>query len=60
MMSKADVMRDDWKYLGLYDQYKCMREKRIKYREVVRQLSLDYGISESSVERIVRRLSKDC
>lgn len=60
IMSDYDVKRDDWKYLDLFDQYNHLRSCKIKYREVIRILSCEYGISQSSVERVIRRLSRDC
>ena len=59
-MSKNEVMLDDWQYVDLYEQYIVMRSYNIKYREIIRHLSEEYNISKSTVERVVRRLSKDC
>ena len=60
MMSESDVMRDDWQYVDMFEQYVTMRKCRVKYREVIRVLSYEYKVSKSTVERIIRRLSKDC
>lgn len=60
MMSTNDVMRDDWRYIPLYEEYQIMRKNGIKYSEVIRMLSEDYCISRSTVERIVRRFRKEC
>lgn len=60
LMSENDVMRDDWRYVGMYDEYQTMREHGVKYREAIRMLSEDYGVSMSTIERALRRLGSDC
>lgn len=60
MMSESDVKRDDWQYVELFENYARMRAYRIKYREIIRLLAIENNISKSSVERIIRRLSKEC
>ncbi len=58
-MSNYGVKEGDWKYIGLYEEYREMRRKGFKYRFVVMQLSLTHSISKSKVERIIRRLDQD-
>lgn len=58
-MSDYGVKDGDWKYIGMYEEYKAMRQKGFKYRYVIMQLSLTHGISKSKVERIIRRLNQD-
>ena len=58
MMSEYDVRIEDWKYLRLYEEYKAMRSKNVKYRFVISELALTHNISRSKVERIVRRLGR--
>ena len=59
MLSENEVSRDDWRYVGLYDEFRQMRELGVKYDEAVRMLKEDYGISRATVERVVARLGKE-
>ena len=60
MMSENDVMRDDWRFVPMYEEFQSMREKGLKYRECVRMLSEDYHVSRATVERAIRRLDGEC
>lgn len=59
-MSQNDVLRDDWRYVSLYEEYQTMRENGLKHVVAVRMLSDDYCISPRTVERIVKRLGRGC
>ena len=58
-MSQNEVLRDDYRFVPMYEQYKKMRAVGVKYREVVRILSEDYHVSHSTIERAISRLSSD-
>ena len=60
LMSKNDVLRDDWRFVPMYEEFKSMRKKGVKYRECVSVLSEDYGVSRATVERAIRRLDGEC
>lgn len=59
MLSNCEVMRDDYRYIGMYEEFQHMRGMGIKYREVVRQLAKDYHLGRATVERILKRLCGD-
>ena len=59
LMSKCDIRRDDCKFVDLYEEYRCMREKGEKYLYVVTHLAERYGVSVSSVKRLIKRLSRE-
>lgn len=59
LMSANDVLRDDYRFVKMYEEFTNMRRLGVKYREAVRMLSEDYGISRSTVERVISRLGKD-
>lgn len=59
ILSKNEVMLNDWRHVGMYEQYVHLRRQRMKYREVVRMLAEEYGVSRATVERVVKRLGKD-
>ena len=60
MLSKCEVMRDDYRYIGMYEEFQRMRGMGIKYREVVRMLAKDYHLGRATIERVIRRLEGDC
>lgn len=60
LMSENDVKRDDYQYVKMYHEYQNMRENGVKYRATIRILAENYQTSRASVERVIRRLSKDC
>ena len=60
LMAKNGIMRDDYKYLKAYEEYQNMRHNRVKYRSAIRMLAEENNVSESTLERIFRRLSGDC
>ena len=59
VMSKSDIKVSDGEYINLYLEYERMRKEGEKYWYSVSVLSSKYGISEASVSRLIRRLSKD-
>ena len=59
LMSKSGIKVGDCAYVEMYDEYVKMRKSRYKYWYVIECLSEKYGVSEISVVRIIRRLSKD-
>ncbi len=60
LMSENDVKRDDYKFVKMYQEYLTMRKNGVKYRATIQMLSEEYSTSKASVERAIRRLSKDC
>lgn len=60
LMSANDVLRDDWRYVSLYEEYQMMRENGLKYIAAVKMLSEEYCISTRTVERVVKRLGRGC
>lgn len=60
LMSKNDIMRDDYRYVSLYEQYQTMRSNKMKHHASVAMLSEEYKISIRTVERIISRLRRDC
>ncbi len=58
LMSVYDLRREDYKHIELYDDYTKMRGEGVKVDYILSVLSSKYGVSESTVKRIVRRFSK--
>jgi len=59
MMSICDLKIDDYKYLELYSEYVKARNHNVKYSAIICELAEKYGISESSVKRIIRRFEQE-
>lgn len=59
LMSKIGLKTDDHQYLELYDTYLDMRRVGEKVAYIIAHLAEAYHISESSVKRIIRRLSRE-
>lgn len=59
-MSECDVLRDDWRYVPLVEEYFAMRSNGLKHHAAVTVLSDDYGVSFRTVERVIKRLCKEC
>ena len=60
MLSKCEVMRDDYKYISMYEEFQNMRSMGLKYREAVRLLAKEYHIGRATVERAIKRLEGEC
>jgi Mor family transcriptional regulator len=59
MMSVNDIRLGDEKFVRMFRKYEQMRHEGEKYSVCLMVLSEKYGVSESSVSRVVRRLSRD-
>lgn len=59
LMSILDLKRDDYQRIDLYEEYMMMRGEGEKVDYILCYLSNKYKISESTVKRIVKRLSKE-
>ena len=59
MLSENEVMRDDWRYVAMYDEFQSMRSVGVKYSEAVRMLAEDYGLGRATVERAVALLGRE-
>ena len=59
VMSRNDIARDDWQYVGMYEEYLHRRSMRQGVKRIVRDLAEAYGVSIRTVERIQKRMEKD-
>lgn len=59
-LSESEVMRDDYRYVQLYEDFVTMRSRGMKYREAARMLAREYHIGRATVERVISRLSGEC
>lgn len=59
VMSENDIARDDWQYVGMYEEFLHRRAMRQGVKRIVRELAERYGVSVRTVERVRKRLGKD-
>lgn len=59
IMSFCDLKVEDYKYIEMYSEYVKARQNNEKYTFVIMKLSQCYGISESTVKRIIKRFEKE-
>lgn len=59
LMSKNDLKVNDYMFVGMFYEYEFMRKEHEKYHTIIDSLSKKYGISQSKVKRIIRRLTKE-
>ncbi len=60
IMTRNDVLRDDYKYVPLYENYQHMRANGVKHIAAIHILSERFHISTRTVERVIKRLNGDC
>lgn len=59
MLSKHEVKTDDYRYVEMYYEYLRLRGRKEKYRYVTQELANKYGVSRSTVERVIQRFRRD-
>jgi DNA-binding MarR family transcriptional regulator len=59
VMSDFDLKHEDGKHVEMYERFLSMKENCEKYAYIIASLASQYGISESTVKRIIKRLSQE-
>ena len=59
LMSKLELKASDYKFISLYDKFERMKAKGEKYLYAINVLAEEFGISESSVKRLIRKFSRE-
>ena len=59
MMSNSGIRTEDYRHVEMYEEYCSMRTAKEKFRYIMAFLAEKYKLSESSVKRIVKRLSSE-
>ena len=60
LMSKHDVLRDDYRYVPMFEEYQNLRRNGLKHHAAITMLSNEYHVSTRTIERIIKRLKCDC
>ena len=58
LLSENGIRIDDYQYVDAYEDFLNMRENRVKYRSAIKMLADEKHISERTLERIFKRLSR--
>ena len=59
MMSNSGIRIGDWEHVTMYEEYLSMRINKEKFRYIMAFLAEKYRLSESTVKRILKRLSSE-
>lgn len=59
-LSENEVKLDDWRYVSMYERFVILRAQGVKYVVAVSQLAEEYHTSRATVERVIKRLRKEC
>lgn len=57
-MSKCGLSVDDVRYIPMYEEYLSLRREGVPKERIYQHFKSRYQISESTVKRVVRRLSQ--
>ena len=58
IMSKYDLSVDDARYVPMYEEYLSLRADGVAKERIYQYLTKKYLVSESTVKRVVKRLSQ--
>ena len=59
MMSNSGIKVEDWQHIEMYEEYMDMRKNCEKFRYIMAYLAEKYKTSESTIKRVVKRLSRE-
>ena len=57
-MSKFGLSIDDARYIPMYEEYLCLRGQAVPKQRIYQYFRKEYHVSESTVKRVVKRLSR--
>ena len=58
IMSKYDLSVDDARHIPMYEEYLSLRRSGVPKERIYQHFKSKYHVSESTVKRVVRRLSQ--
>ena len=58
LMSKCDLSVDDVRYIPMFEEYLSLRGDGTRKKQTVYYLARKYFVSESTVKRVIKRLSR--
>ena len=57
IMSKFGLSVEDVRHIPMYEEYLSLRQDRLKTTHIIAHLAEKYYVSESTVKRVIKRLS---
>ena len=57
-MSKCGLSVDDFRYVPMYEEYLYLRSEGVPKERIYQHFRSKYHVSESTVKRVIRRLSQ--
>lgn len=57
-LQECDVKLDDWRYVGMLDDYRDMKSEGVKCTAIVAILAERYGLSERQVYNVLKRMKE--
>jgi hypothetical protein len=58
LLSENGIRIDDWQYVDVYEDFLNMRKNKVKYRVAIKMLADEKHISQRTLERAFKRLSR--
>jgi AraC-like DNA-binding protein len=58
LLSENGIKVDDYRYVDAYYDFLNMRDNRIKHRSAIKMIADDLKVSERTLERVFKRLSR--
>ena len=58
IMSKCGLSVDDVRYVPMYEEYMSLRRSGVPKERIYQHFRSKYNVSESTVKRVIRRLSR--
>ena len=59
LMSQFDLRVEDYKHIDMFEEYWQMRLSGVKVDAILYDLAERYGMSESTVKRVVKRFGRE-
>ena len=58
LLSENGIKVDDYRYVDAYYDFLNMRDNHIKHRSAIKMIADDLNVSERTLERVFKRLSR--
>ena len=58
LLSENGIKVDDYRYVDAYYDFLNMRDNHVKHRSAIKMIAEDFSVSERTLERVFKRLSR--
>lgn len=59
VLADNGISPSDYKFIGLVEEYRRLKEEGHKYAYITFYLAQQYGVGETTVYRVIKRLEED-